>query len=202
MLVSTNFSDILEPNIDIKAFPDGESYIRIPGIAGYKGQEVKVLHRLYPEPDRNIFQALLILDTLKKAGADPVLVCPYLPYSRQDKTFLEGEALSSEVLCRMLKLAGAQKLVTLDCHFLKKEGEFEYGGLKIENVSMGPALIAHAKALVSGEELEIISPDEGAGYLVQSHGGKSMQKTRGDYVEGSEAYRKREEVKGDFDVRG
>jgi ribose-phosphate pyrophosphokinase len=202
MIVSTNFTDLLEPNIEIKTFPDGESYVRIPGIDEFKDKEVKVFHRLYPDSDQSILQAILILDTLKKAGAKPVLISPYLPYSRQDKTFLEGEALSSEVLCRMLKFAGARKLVTLDCHFLKKEGSFEYGGLGIENVSMGKYLIEKAREMVKNEELEIISPDMGASYLVSEHGGKSMEKVRGEYVEGEEAYRKIEEVKGEFDVKG
>jgi ribose-phosphate pyrophosphokinase len=202
MLVSTNFSDLLEANLDIKAFPDGESYVRIPQISQYKDKEVNVLHRLYPDPDQSIFQALLILDTLKKTGSKPILVSPYLPYSRQDKIFLEGEALSSEVLCDMFRLAGATKLITLDCHFLKKEGSFEYGGLQIENISMGARLVEHAKELVNGEQIDVISPDAGASYLVAEHGGKSMEKVRGEYVEGDEAYRKIEEVKGDFDVKG
>jgi ribose-phosphate pyrophosphokinase len=202
MIVSTNFADLLEPNMEIKTFPDGESYVRIPRASELKDKEVKVFHRLYPDSDQSIIQAILILDTLKKVGAKPVLISPYLPYSRQDKTFLEGEALSSEVLCKMLKFAGATRLVTLDCHFLKKEGNFEYGGLEIENVSMGKYLIEKAKEKVKNKELEIISPDIGAKYLVSEHGGKSMEKVRGEYVEGDEAYRKIEEVKGDFDVKG
>jgi ribose-phosphate pyrophosphokinase len=202
MLISTNFSDLLDPNIEIKAFPDGESYVRIPGISEVKDKEVRLFHRLYPDSDQSIFQAVLLLDTLKKAGAKPILISPYLPYSRQDKTFLEGEALSSEVLCKMLKLAGATKLITLDCHFLKKEGNFEYGGLEIENISMGKYLVEHAKMKVNGQGLEIISPDMGAKYLVEQHGGSSMEKVRGEYAEGDEAYRKIEEVNRDFEVKG
>lgn len=202
MLTSPNFSDILKPDIEFKTFPDNDNYVRIPETGKLKGREVMLLHRLYPEQDKAVFQALLMLDVLKKAGAKPVLVAPYLPYSRQDKTFLEGEALSAEVLCRMLKSAGAEKLVTLDCHFLKKEGRAEYGGLTIENISMGKKLIEHAKKKVDGERLEIISPDVGAKYLVEGYGGKSMEKVRGGYVQGSEAYRKIEKVELDFDVKG
>ena len=202
MLVSPNLSDNLSPNIEIKVFPDGESYVRIPGIRDLAGKGAAVLHRLYPEPDKSIFQALLIIDTLRKAGAKPTLISPYLPYARQDKIFLEGEALSSEVLCRMLELAGAQKLVTLDCHFMKKEGKSVYGGLEIESVSMGNVLLEHARMKVKGEELEVISPDAGAAYLVEGHGGKSMKKVRGEYVEGEETYRKIEKLEGDFDVKG
>jgi len=201
-LTSPNFSDIMKPDIELKTFPDGDSYVRVPEAGKFKGKEVKLLHRLYPEQDKAVFQAVLMLDVLKKAGAKPILVAPYLPYSRQDKIFLEGEALSAEVLCRMLKSAGAERLVTLDCHFLKKEGRAEYGGLAIENISMGNALIEHAKKKVDGERLDVISPDVGAKYLVEGHGGKSMEKVRGAYVEGSEAYREIEKVELGFDVKG
>ena len=202
MLISPNCADLMKPDVETKTFPDGDAYIRIPGLAALKGKEVQVLHRLYPEQDRSIFQAVLMLDTLRRAGAKPVLVSPYLPYSRQDKTFLDGEALSAEVLCRMLRSAGAERLVTLDCHFLKKEGRMEYGGLAIENVSMAESLISHAKSKGGDNELEVISPDVGANYMVEGHGGKSMRKLRGDYVEGSETYRKIEKLERGFEVKG
>ncbi len=203
MLISPNFSDLLKPNIEIKAFPDGENYIRIPDIANYSGKKVLVFHRLYPESDRHIIQAILILDTLKRAKAKPILVSPYLPYSRQDKTFLEGEAMSAEVLCKTLKAAGAEKLITLDCHFLKKEGKATYGGLEIENISMGNSLVNHAKKSLGGEQIEVISPDAGASYLVEEYGGKSMKKVRGKYVEGAgETYRKIDKLERGFEVSG
>lgn len=201
-LISPNFSDLLKPNIEIKTFPDGDSYVRVENLSACEGREVKLYHRLYPDQNTAIFNALQILDTLKRADAQPTLVVPYLPYSRQDKTFKEGEALSAEILCSLFAKAGVKKLVTLDCHFLKKEGEFEYGGLKIKNISANKLLVEHAKSKLEGEDIEVISPDQGANYLVSSFGGKSMKKLRGEYEEGKEAYRKIEGVEMDFDVEG
>ncbi|MBU0527151.1 ribose-phosphate diphosphokinase [Candidatus Micrarchaeota archaeon] len=201
-LVSPNFSDLMEPNIEFKNFPDGDSYVRIENLSGCQGEEVNLFHRLYPDQNNNIFHAILLLDTLKRVGARTTLVTPYLPYSRQDKTFKEGESLSAQVLCSMLAHAGAQMLITLDCHFLKKEGEFEYGGLKIKNISANKLLIEHAKKILGEDELEIISPDQGANYLVTEFGGKSMTKVRGEYQKGDEAYRTIDKVEGNFDVEG
>lgn len=201
MIVSPNFSDVLEPNVKMKTFPDGDSYVRVPEAGRYSGQEVKVFHRLYPEQDQAVFQAVLMADTLKRAGARPVLVAPYLPYSRQDKIFKEGEAMSAEVLCSMLKNAGFEKLITIDCHFLKKQGTFNFGGLEIENLSANRLLVEHAKKM-AGSDVEVVSPDMGARYLVGEFGGKSMQKVRGEYVEGEEAYRKIEKMEREFDVKG
>lgn len=201
-IVSPNFSDLMKPNIEIKSFPDGDSYVRIENLSEYQGEEVKLFHRLYPEQNTNIFHSILMLDTLKRVGARTTFVTPYLPYSRQDKTFKDGEALSAQILCGMLAQAGARQLVTLDCHFLKKEGEFEYGGLKIRNISANKLLVEHAKKVLGEEELEVISPDQGANYLVSAFGGKSMKKLRGEYDEGGEAHRTIEKMEREFDVEG
>lgn len=196
-LVSQNFSDLYEPNIEMKKFPDADNYICLPEISD---KTATVYHRLYPEQDSALIQAMLILDTLKRKGIEATLVSPYFPYSRQDKTFKEGEAISAEVIANFLHKSGAKKMVTVDCHFLKKKGTFTYAGLEIVNVSANKLLVEHAKKLVG--DVEVISPDMGASYLVENFGGKSMEKTRGEYVEGETAYRKIEEVKMNFDVSG
>lgn len=201
-LVSPNFSDLLSPNIEYKKFPDGDSYVRIQDIKACQGEDVTLFHRLYPNQDTEIFTALILLDTLKRVGARVTLVSPYLPYSRQDKTFLDGEALSAQVLCRTLAQAGADTLVTLDCHFLKKEGHFDYSGLKINNLSANKMLVENARKKIGLEDLEVISPDEGANYLVSEYGGKSMKKTRGNYDPGNEAYRGVKKMDRSFEVKG
>lgn len=197
--VSPNCSDLYPPNIEMKQFPDGDDYVRVTEAKA--DGPVFLLHRLYPEQDRSLMQAVLMLKTLKEKGYRTALVAPYLPYSRQDKIFKEGEAKSAEYVCELLSWAGADRLITFDCHFMKKVGEMEYGGLKIASLSMGAELIAKAKEKMGGD-LEIVSPDLGASYLVEKSGGKSMEKKRGEYVKGGEAYRKIEGMKADFEVKG
>ena len=145
-LISPNFEDVLKPNMELKKFPDGDSYIQIPQIRECVGKNIALFHRLYPEQDSSLIQALFILEALKAAQAEEVtLVAPYLPYSRQDKIFLKGEVKSAERICKLLSDAGCKRLITLDCHFLKKAGTFEYGGLKIVNLTMSDTLIAYAR---------------------------------------------------------
>jgi len=196
-LVSPNFSDIAEPNIEMKKFPDGDNYTCLPEI---KDGEVYLFHRLYPEQDSALMQAFFMLDTLKRSGIKATLVSPYLPYSRQDKIFKKGEPLSAEIVCDLLSHSGAARLITVDCHFLKKEGTFKYGNLEIVNLSAKKLLVDYAKKLVG--EIEVISPDMGANYLVAEFGGKSMKKVRGEYEKGEAAYRKIEKVEMDFDISG
>jgi len=203
-LISPNFPEIAEPNVEIKLFPDGDSYVRINDISKCQGEDVTLFHRLYPKQNSAIFNAAQLLHTLKRVGARTTLVSPYLPYARQDKTFLMGESLSAQVLCKLLNDFGTVKLVTVDCHFLKKEGESEYANLKIINISANRLLVEHARKKIGLEPLEVISPDEGANYLVSEFGGKSMTKVRGSYETGNaaEAYRTVQKMEREFDVAG
>lgn len=200
--VCPSFSDIYAPNVEVKSFPDGDSYVRVPDASMGSGKDVFLFTRLYPSQDMMIFQTILALRAIKAAKPKSItLIVPYLPYSRQDKVFKEGEVKSAEILCELLAGEGVSKLVTFDCHFLKKEGEFEYGGLKIKNVSLSRKIIEKAREMAGGQ-IEIMSPDEGANYLVSEAGGTSMKKVRGDYVKGNEAYREIKEMKMSADVKG
>ncbi len=200
VLISPNFKDMCEPNLEIKQFPDGDTYTRIPQIEKYNGEDVILLHRLYPEQNTKLMELMFLLEALRGAKSI-VLIAPYLPYSRQDKLFKNGEVKSAEIVCSLLRKRGIGKLITFDCHFLKKEGEFEYGGLKIRNISLNKEIAEHAKEYL-GEEFEVISPDEGANYLVREFGGESMKKVRGEYKEGGEAYRIIEKMEFSGDVKG
>jgi len=203
LLLSANSLDCKEKlskgiAIEMKQFPDGENYIRIPVDVG--GKEVIFIHRCYPEQDKSLLQLFLILDALKRQGATKTnAVVPYFPYARQDKIFLSGEALSAETIAKMIKDSGCDELITFDCHFLKKEGEFEYKGLKIKNISLSNEILNYFK--VKAKNPLIISPDEGAKYLVEKEkGAKIVKKIRGGYKNKGGIYREVESMKMNFDV--
>jgi ribose-phosphate pyrophosphokinase len=105
-------------------------------------------------------------------------------------------------LCRNFALAGLNKLITFDCHFLNQTGLLEYEGLQIQNISLGTDLIEKAKTIFNGEKFEIIGPDEGSRYLVEGHGGKNLKKVRKEYAAKKVSYRDVHEITGDLDVKG
>lgn len=201
LLVSPRFQDIFTPNIEIGSFPDGESHIRIRDIEKYKNQQVVLCHRLYPSPNNALVELFLILGTLQKVRAKVSLLIPYLPYARQDKVFLKGESPSAEIICQLMHKSDCQKLVTFDCHFLKKEGEFIYKQMPIRNISLGNELLSYAKNVITKEKLEIVAPDEGARYLVENQGGKSMIKNRRPYGNGKINYRHIEDMRFNFNIK-
>ena len=52
--ICPSFSDMYEPNVEIKNFPDGDSYVKIPGVKEAAGKDVLLLNRLYPNQDSSI----------------------------------------------------------------------------------------------------------------------------------------------------
>ncbi len=201
-LISPNFSDIFQPNFEIGKFPDGDSHVRIPGLAKCRGEQVTLYHRLYPDQNNSLVELFLILETLKQEKAKVTLVAPYLPYARQDKKKLDGEVASAIAVCNLLSQAGCEKLVTFDCHFLNAAGPALFGNLKIENLSMGKELVVHSKKYFLGEPFETVAPDAGAGYLVKDQGGKAFTKVRKDYDGDKIGYREIETMECDFEIKG
>lgn len=201
LLVSQNCSYLFPANIELKSFPDKESHILIHDVEACRGKDVQVLHRCYPKQDSSILQLLLVGKTVKAMAARTEAIIPYLPYARQDKIWTVGEALSAEIICQMIAAAGYSSIATFDCHFLKKPGIFTYGGIQIRNFSLSESLVAYFRSKTP--DALFISPDQGAAYLVNEIGGKSMVKTRGDYKNHKkQAHRPVASLDANFDVKG
>ena len=99
--------------VETRAFPDGESYVRLACNPG--GLDVVVVCTL-DHPDEKILRLLYTAATARELGARSIgLVAPYLAYMRQDKRFREGEAVTSVHFARLLSQA-FDWLVTVDPH--------------------------------------------------------------------------------------
>lgn len=93
-----------------RTFPDGEQYNRIKG--DFSGEDVVLISTT--RPDSALLETLFLLDALD--GADSrTLVVPYFAYSRQDKMFLEGEAVSARTIMSLLGEM-TDTLITVDIH--------------------------------------------------------------------------------------
>ena len=93
-------------------FPDDERYIRLLGaVAGDHVVLVQTTH-----PDSSIVELLLLGDAIRDAGAAHLTaVVPYFGYGRQDKRFLEGEAVSAKTIAKHLAV-DCDELITMAIH--------------------------------------------------------------------------------------
>src|SRR5712692_11961107 len=74
-------------------FPDGERYVRLLGPVA--GDHVILVQTTHPDP--MIVEFLLLADAIRDANARRITaIVPYFGYGRQDKRFLEGEAISAK----------------------------------------------------------------------------------------------------------
>lgn len=152
-----------------RLFPDGESYIRIT--APLRGETAVIIQTMFPDPDKSLLQLFLMVDAAKDAGAKEVLcVVPYLAYARQDKRFLEGEALSLKTVSKLLGASGADRLIVIDVHEPEALGNFCHeAGVQMTNLSAMPDLAEYLK-MNGFDGAFSLSPDEGAIELAKSAG--------------------------------
>ena len=134
----------------VEKFPDGELYVRIDDeISG----DVILIQSTYP--NEKILELFLLQDALKERGAERIItVVPYFGYSRQDKIFKEGEAISARAMARHIELY-SDAFIGIDLHADSIRKWFEI-----------PALHLHATEPIAkylkekGAEV-VISPDKG-----------------------------------------
>ena len=93
-------------------FPDGERYVRLlQPVAGDHAVVVQTTH-----PDPMVVELLLLADAIRDAGARRLTaVVPYFGYGRQDKRFLEGEAVSAKTVAKHLAV-DCDELLTMTIH--------------------------------------------------------------------------------------
>ena len=143
-----------------KAFPDGESYVRLVG--SVEGEHVVIVQTTSEPQDSRLMQLAFLAGASKRNGACKVTaVAPYLGYARQDKMFLEGEGVSVETVSCMLKAAGVDGLVTVNIHADSVLKKFPFPA---ENLSAIPLLAEYFVEKGYGKAFAL-APDKGAMYI-------------------------------------
>lgn len=113
-----NKLDIEVGSVEIRDFPDGESYIRINSDVHDK---VVIIICGLEHPNNKILPLLFVGETLKELGAKKIcLISPYLSYMRQDKRFHAGEAVTSTIFAKHLSY-WLDCLITIDPHLHRIE---------------------------------------------------------------------------------
>ena len=148
-----------------RVFPDGESKItfgRIP-----KNSTILVVQSTYPPVDTNLLQALSIISQARNVSSKIYAIIPYMGYARQDRQFLSGEVVTMSIVARMLKSAGAKKIVVVDIHSKIALNHFK---IPKENVSAIPELAKYFKRMKLKDAL-VVSPDMGGALRAKKFAG-------------------------------
>ncbi|WP_338601876.1 ribose-phosphate pyrophosphokinase [Sulfolobus tengchongensis] len=142
--------------VENKIFPDGESYIRVP--LSIRGEDVLLVQTTdYPQ-DKHLIELFLIAETIKDLGARKLTaIVPYLAYSRQDRRFKDGEAVSIKTILHILGEVGVDSLVVVEPH---KPEELSYFKGELKIIHPYHQISKKIKELTSNPF--ILAPDRGA----------------------------------------
>src|SRR5439155_8000461 len=93
-------------------FPDGERYVRL--LDSVAGERVVLVQTTHPDP--MIVELVLLADAIRDGGARRITaVIPYFGYGRQDKLFVDGEAVSAKTIAKHLAV-DCDELLTMAIH--------------------------------------------------------------------------------------
>jgi ribose-phosphate pyrophosphokinase len=124
--------------IEVRSFPDGETYLRyLTDISERRLVVVCTLDR----PNSKFLPLLFAAATARELGTTKIgLAAPYLAYMRQDRRFKLGEAVTSRQIAHLLSNA-FDWLVTIDPHLHRYRS--------LEEIYRIPTQVVHAAPLIS-----------------------------------------------------
>ncbi len=98
----------------ISSFPDGDLYLKFN--TNLKNKHLIIVQSFQPHSDMSLFDILFAAETAKSLKAKKVtLVAPYLAFMRQDKRFHPGEAISANIMAKLLNQS-IDRIITIDPH--------------------------------------------------------------------------------------
>lgn len=140
--------------LEIRRFPDGETYVRIASDVSGRGV---VLVCTLARPDDQFLRLVFVARTLRELGASSItLIAPYLAYMRQDRRFQSGEAVTSGCFADLISRE-VDALVTVDPHLHRRKSLSEIYSVPAEALHAAPLLADWISAEVS--QPLIVGPD-------------------------------------------
>ena len=141
----------------VGTFSDGEINVEI--MENVRGRHVFVIQSTCSPTNDNLMELLVMLDAVKRSSASRITaVLPYFGYARQDRRPRTARvAITAKLVASMVKIAGADSVLTVDLHADQIQGFFD---IPADNIYGSPVLISELwrKNLPN---LLVVSPDVG-----------------------------------------
>ncbi len=150
--------DIPLSPVEVFIFPDGERRVRIE--ENVVDEDTIVVQSTSTPVDNHYMELFFLIDSLKRSGAKSItVVMPYFGYQRQDHVFRSGEAVSLDVVIKMLESLGVSKVVAFDLHSIKIPELFHIPVIHLSGLPLF-SYIAQ-KSGWNKDETCLVSPDMG-----------------------------------------
>lgn len=151
--------DLVLGNVEITRFIDNECRVFIQDDVA--GQDVVIVQSLSMIADQHLVELCLLGQAAKDLGAKKVVaVIPWMGYSKQDKAFRKGEAISSQLVAKFIEAAGFDHVITVELH---SENVIPYFHIPVTELSSHEVLMEELKKdnTIKLETTCVASPDTG-----------------------------------------
>jgi ribose-phosphate pyrophosphokinase len=142
--------------VELSTFANSESYVRF--VESVRGVDAFVIQSICDPIDHHVMQHYIMIDALKRASAKRITaVCPFYPYSRQDRKARGREPITSKLMADFYEAAGAGRVLSVDLHTGQIQGFFK---VPFDHLTALP-LLAEYFAHMLRDDFVIVSPDSG-----------------------------------------
>lgn len=122
-----------------------------------RGLRVFLICSTFPSSD-NLMELLLMIDAAKRASARHITaVIPYFGWARQDRKDKPRVPIGAKLVAKMLEVAGATRVMTMDLHADQIQGFFEK---PVDHLFASTIFLPYIQSL-NLNDLTIASPDMG-----------------------------------------
>ena len=145
--------------VEITRFIDNECRVFIA--EDVVDQDVVIIQSLSMIADQHLVELCLLGQAAKDLGAKKVTaVIPWMGYSKQDKAFRKGEAISAQLVAKFIEAAGFDAVLTVELH---SENVIPYFHIPVTELSSHTLLLDVLKnqSSITLEKACVVSPDRG-----------------------------------------
>jgi len=141
---------------NVGTFENGETRVKLED--NVRGCDVFVIQSTCTPVNQNIMELLVLIDALRRASVSRVTaVIPYYGYAKQEKKTSGREPITAKLVSNLIRIAGADRVLTMDLHAPAIEGFFD---IPVDHLQASP-LIADYICQLNLPDVVIVSPDSG-----------------------------------------
>ena len=142
-------------NVNFSRYSDGEFQPSFE--ESVRGARLFIIGSTQPSSE-NLMEMLLMLDAAKRASARHITaVIPYFGWARQDRKDKPRVPIGAKMIAKLLEVAGATRIITMDLHADQIQGFFEK---PVDHLFASTIFLPYIKSL-NLDKLTIASPDMG-----------------------------------------
>ncbi len=162
-LIPLNFNGKIDENERLKyrlrQFPCGEFEFSIQ--EKIDGVDIEIYQTFTTGNFNNDLIALqIVCDVLRRNSVKSITYfSPFLPYTRQDRTFNLTGSLGAKLVAEIINNCGIEKIITYDFHALQIEGFFKG---QVHNLSAVPLFLEDIEKKFDKNDIVIVFPDAGS----------------------------------------